>query len=122
MQNRIHIEGIKLYGYHGCLEEESKIGGNYIIDVYMTVDFMDSAVHDDLSKTVDYCDIYEIAKRQMAVRSKLIEQVCMRIFNETAAKFPQLNSLKVKITKLLPPMNGNVEKVSVEMEEEFKRK
>lgn len=122
MQNRIHIEGIKLYGYHGCLEEESRIGGNYIVDVYMTVDFMDSALTDDLSKTVDYCDIYDIAKKQMSVRSKLIEQVCKRIFDEVATKFPQLQSLKVKITKLLPPMNGNVEKVSVEIEEDLRKK
>jgi 7,8-dihydroneopterin aldolase/epimerase/oxygenase len=117
MKNKINIEGIKLYGYHGCLDEEGKIGGNYIVDVYVVTDFLESAIEDDLSKTIDYCDIYEIAKTEMSVRSKLIEQVCKRIFDKVQQKFPQITALRVKVTKLLPPMNGNVEKVSVEIQE-----
>jgi dihydroneopterin aldolase len=117
MVNHINIEGIKLYAYHGCLEEEAKIGGNYIVDVYMTVDFSEAANTDDLRKTVDYCAIYEISKKEMAVRSKLIEEVCQRIFKTIRSAFPQLQTLHVKVTKLLPPMNGDVEKVSVEIKD-----
>jgi dihydroneopterin aldolase len=117
MVNHINIEGIKLYAYHGCLEEEAKIGGNYIVDVYMTVDFSEAAKTDDLTKTVDYCAIFEISKKEMAVRSKLIEEVCQRIFKNIRSTFPQLQTLHVKVTKLLPPMNGDVEKVSVEMKD-----
>lgn len=113
--NTINIEGIRLYAYHGCLDEEAKIGGNYIVDVYMTTDFSESAKTDDLSKTIDYCAIYEISKKEMAVRSKLIEQVCDRIFNSIKKQFPSIITLHVKLTKLMPPMNGDVEKVSVEM-------
>lgn len=115
MINRINIEGIKLYAFHGCLEEEAKIGANYIVDVYMTTDFSKAALSDELEETVDYCAIYEISKKQMAIRSKLIEHVCKRIFDEVAL-FKTITSLKVRVTKFNPPMNGNVEKVSVEME------
>lgn len=117
MKNIINIEGIKLYAYHGCLEEEAKIGANYMVDVFMETNFTEAAESDDLSLTIDYCAIYEIAKKQMAIRSKLIEQVCMRIFDEVKERYPEIIKLKVKVTKLLPPMNGNVEKVSVVMEE-----
>ncbi len=117
MINRINIEGIKLYAYHGCLDEEAKIGANYIVDVYITTNFSSAAVSDDLNETIDYCAIYEISKKQMALRSKLIEQVCKRIFDNITADFKTISVLKVKVTKLLPPMNGNVEKVSVEMED-----
>lgn len=116
MINRINIEGIKLYAFHGCLEEEAKIGANYSVDVYITTDFSKAAASDDLHDTIDYCAIYEISKKQMAVRSKLIEQVCKRIFDEIVSEFKTITSLKVKITKFSPPMNGNVEQVSVEME------
>ena len=61
----INIEGIKLYAYHGCLEEEAKVGGNYIVDVYITTDFTEAAKTDDLSKTIDYCAVYEITKAEM---------------------------------------------------------
>jgi dihydroneopterin aldolase len=119
MTHHINIEGIKLYGYHGCLEEEGRVGAHYIVDVYMTTDFSEAAHTDDLSKTIDYCAIYEIAKAQIAIRNKLIEVVCDRIFRNIQEDFPQLKSLHVKLTKLLPPMNGNVEKVSVEMKDLF---
>lgn len=116
MINRINIEGIKLYAYHGCLDEEAKIGANYIVDVYITIDFSSAAKSDDLNETIDYCAIYEISKKQMAIRSKLIEQVCERIYSNILSDFKTIQSLRVKVTKLLPPMNGNVEKVSVEIE------
>ena len=116
MEHKINIEGIKLYAYHGCLEEEAKIGGNYIVDVYMTTDFSEAAKTDDLTKTIDYCTVYEIAKAEMAIRSKLIEQVGQRIFDKLRSEFKTLKTVRVKITKLVPPMNGDVDKVSIEIE------
>ncbi len=115
MTQHINIEGINLYGYHGCLEEEGKIGGNYIVDVYMTTDFTEAAATDDLNKTIDYCTVYEIAKAEVAVRSKLIEPVADRIYKRLRAELPSLKTLHVKLTKLLPPIGGDVEKVSVEI-------
>jgi len=115
MKHFINIEGIELYAFHGCLEEESKIGGNYTVDVYMETDFTEAANLDDLSKTIDYCSIYEISKQEMNKRSNLIEQVCQRIYNQILKTHPSILSLKVKLTKHSPPMNGNVKKVSVEI-------
>ncbi|WP_317899662.1 dihydroneopterin aldolase [Aurantibacillus circumpalustris] len=117
MTHSINIEGIKLYGFHGCLEEEAKIGGNYIVDVYLTTDFSKAAKTDDLNETLDYCTVYEISKAEMAIRSKLIEQVCERIYTKIKGAFPTLKTLHVRVTKLVPPMNGNVEKVSVEIKD-----
>jgi len=113
----INIEGINIYAYHGCLEEEAKIGGNYIIDVYITTDFSEAAKTDELSKTIDYCTVYEICKKEMAIRNKLIEPVCQRVFSSLRKEFSNILHLHVKLTKLLPPINGNVEKVSVEIKE-----
>lgn len=117
MTHAINIEGINLYSFHGCLEEEARIGGNYIVDVYMTTDFSEAAKTDDLTKTIDYCTVYEISKAEMEIRSKLIEQVCERIYTKIKAEFSSIKTLHVKITKLLPPMNGNVDKVSVEIKD-----
>lgn len=113
MTHTITIEGIKLYAYHGCLEEEARIGANYIVDVSMITDFSEAAITDDLIKTIDYCAVYEICKAEMAIRSKLIEQVADRIFKNIKNSFTNIFTLEVKVTKLLPPMNGNVEQVSV---------
>ena len=117
MTNYITIEGINLYAYHGCLEEEGRVGGEYIVDVYMKTDFMEAAVKDDLTLTIDYCAVFEICKTEMAIRAKLIEHVGKRIIDKLKINFPQLIHTKVKITKLLPPMNGPVDKVSVILED-----
>jgi|ERR1700756_783052 len=116
MTNLIAVEGINVYAYHGCLEEEGLIGGNYIVDVYMHTDFTEAAKTDDLSKTIDYCAIYEIAKKEMAIRSKLIEDVAMRIHVAILNNFTRVQKARVRVTKLKPPMNGNVDKVYVEIE------
>ncbi|MGZ3862631.1 MAG: dihydroneopterin aldolase [Bacteroidia bacterium] len=116
MGHKIAVEGIKVYAYHGCLDEEARIGGHYIVDVYMETDFTKAAQTDDLALTVDYCTVYEIAKKEMAIRAKLIETVAERIHKNVLKTFPMVSKTRVKLTKLSPPMNGNVEKVYVEVE------
>jgi dihydroneopterin aldolase len=116
MNHTIAVEGIKLYAYHGCLEEEALIGGQYIVDIYMKTDFSEAAKTDELAQTIDYCAVYEIAKAEMAIRSKLIEQVVERIHVRLMKEFSLIQQARVRITKLNPPMNGNVEKVYVEIE------
>jgi dihydroneopterin aldolase len=116
MKNHITIEGMRLYAYHGCLEEEGKIGAEYVVDVYMQTDFMEAAIKDDLNLTIDYCTVFNICREEMAIRSKLIEHVCKRIYDKLKLTFPQLVYTKVVVNKLLPPMHGPVDKVSVAIE------
>ena len=111
--HKIILEGIKLYAYHGCLKEESIIGGNFIVDISMDTDFSIAAQTDKLNQTIDYVIVYEIVKTQMAIRSNLIEQVGQRIINALKKEFVNIKRLEVKVTKLNPPMYGNVEKVSI---------
>lgn len=111
--HQITVEGINVYAYHGCLDEEGLIGTNYTVDVIMETDFTEAAQTDDLNKTIDYVVVYQIVKKQMAIRSKLIEQVGQRIVDELKATFAGIHKLEVKVTKLNPPMNGNVNRVSI---------
>ena len=109
----ILVEGIKLYAYHGCLKEEALIGGNYIVDVSIDADLSKPSKSDKLNDTVDYVTVYEIVKKEMSVRSKLIEHVAKRIHNKLKIKFPKVETIIVKVTKLNPPIPGEVEKVSI---------
>jgi dihydroneopterin aldolase len=108
----IKVSGIRLHGFHGCLPEEAKIGGEFRVDVIIDADFSAAEKSDQLADTIDYCVIYDIVKAEMAIRSKLIEEVCRRILDKFIARFPHCG-FEVNITKLRPPMNGDVESVSV---------
>lgn len=116
MKHTIEVNGIKLYAFHGCLPEESKIGGNYIVDLTITTDFTGAAITDELIKTVDYVVVNQIVKEEMKVPSKLIEHVGQRIVNRIKQEVKNVDALRVKVTKVCPPINGDVDNVAIIIE------
>ncbi len=112
---RIDVENIRLYAYHGCLEEEGKIGTDYRLDISVWADLSQAAESDHLSDTVDYVVINRIAAEEMAVRSKLLEHVAKRILDRLLTELPMVHKVKVKVSKLMPPINGDVESVGVSL-------
>ncbi len=109
----IIIGPIRVYAYHGCLPEEGKIGGEYSVVIKVTADFYKAEKNDELSSTVDYCDVHEIVVREMKVRSKLIEHVAARIAEALKNELPLIEEVEVSLTKMTPPMNGDVDQVCV---------
>ena len=116
MKHKIEVNGIQLYAFHGCLEEEARIGGKYEVDVCITTDFSEAAATDDLSKTVDYVAVNSIVAEEMAIRSKLIEHVGQRILNRMLQEINGLIGYSIKVTKICPPINGDVENVAIIIE------
>jgi dihydroneopterin aldolase len=117
MKHTIEVNGIKLYAFHGCLPEEGKIGGNYVVDVTLTTDFSKAAKTDELIETIDYVDINLIVKEEMAIRSKLIEHVGQRIYDRIYKEIQNIEKLKIKVTKICPPINGDVNDVAIIIED-----
>jgi dihydroneopterin aldolase len=114
--HKIHLDSIQLYAYHGCLTEEALIGSNYTVDVMMETDFTEAAKTDDLTKTIDYCVVFNIVKEEMSIRANLLENVALRIVKRLKDQLNDLYKVTVTVTKLNPPMNGNVKGVSIIVE------
>ena len=117
MRHIIEVNGIKCYAHHGCLPEETAIGGHYIVDIEMYTNFSIAAREDDLSQTIDYVKVNKIVVAEMAIPSKLIEHVGQRIVNHLKAELHTIELLRVKIVKLSPPINGDVDNVAIIIEE-----
>lgn len=117
MKNLIEVSGIEVFAYHGCMNEESVLGGKYIVDAKLTTDFSESAQSDELSDTIDYVQVRNIVVEEMAIRSKLIEHVAHRIMTRFKSEFKTLISARVKVRKLNPPIQGVVKEVAVIIEE-----
>ncbi len=109
----IKVNNIKVYAYHGCLEEEAKIGSWYRVDVEVKANLKKSSRTDDLSDTVDYVHLNHIVKEEMNVRSKLLEEVAQRILNRFFKEIKLLRKATVAVSKINPPIGGNVEEVVV---------
>jgi dihydroneopterin aldolase len=115
--NKIQVNGIRSYAFHGCLEQETKIGGNYITNIEVVYNFENAAINDDLSKTVDYVNIKEIVELEMSKSAKLIETIAYRIITSIKTQFPKVEKCKVEIQKINPPIDGDVNYVAVIVEE-----
>lgn len=111
----IKISNIRVYAYHGCLVEEGKIGSDYRIDLSVKTNLKPSAKTDQLTDTVDYVHLNKIVKEEMAVRTKLLETVTDLILDRILIELPLVNKVKIKVSKLNPPIGGNVEMVSIIM-------
>jgi dihydroneopterin aldolase len=111
----INIKNIRVYAYHGCLLEEGKIGSDYRIDLSIKANLKKSSLTDDLNDTVDYVHLNRIVKEEMGVRTKLLEKVASKIIERILFEIPLVDKVKVKVSKLNPPIGGNVEMVTIEM-------
>lgn len=111
----IRLKNIRLFANHGCLNEEEKIGSNYLVNLKVKADLQQAAETDRLSETVDYVHLHNIVKEEMAIRSKLLEHVGRRILERIFVELPQVSKATVSVAKLNPPIGGDVEEVSVSM-------
>ena len=109
----IHLKNIRTFSYHGCLTEESKIGSDYLVDLKIKANLKKSAESDNLADTVDYVHLNRIVKEEMAIRAKLLENVAQRIIDRVFKEIPLVTYVKVAVSKCNPPINGDVEKVSI---------
>src|SRR5688572_21382358 len=106
MKNSVEVSGIEVFAYHGCMEEEAKLGGKFIVDIEIDTDFMKAAESDQLIDTIDYARVREIVVEEMAIRSKLIEHVGYRILKRFRREFKNMNTARIKVRKINPPING----------------
>ena len=112
----IAVEGLQFYSHHGFHKEERVLGGKYMVDIYMKLNIDEAAATDDLKKTVNYEEIYQLTKAEMEVHAKLIEHVCKRILDKVKEKYTKVEYVKVRVSKHSPPLKGQVERVYVELE------
>ena len=112
---KIEVNGLRFYAHHGCMEQETIIGGNYQVDVVITADLEPSAESDSLIDTVDYCAVHKIVAKEMAIPSKLIEHVGKRIVNSLKSELTSALEVEVKVTKFSPPIDGDCASVAVKI-------
>ena len=113
----IKLTNIRTFSFHGCLEEEAKIGSNYRVDLTIKTNLEPSAKTDELTDTVDYVDLNRIVVEEMAIRAKLLEHVAKRIIDRVLKELLMVTKIKVEVTKLNPPIGGDVEGVTIIMKQ-----
>ena len=113
----ITLKNIRTYSYHGCLIEEGKIGSDYSVDLEIKTDLKKSCLSDDLKDTVDYVVLNKMVVEEMAIRAHLLEHVGQRIITRIFKEIPTITRILLAVSKLNPPIGGDVEAVTITLEE-----
>lgn len=117
----IKVENIRVFAYHGCLKEETKIGSDYRVDLQVEANLQASAKSDKLSDTVDYVFLNRIIKEEMNIASHLLETVAKRILNRIFNEDKLVKKATVWVSKLNPPIGGDVGRVTIKMTDKRKK-
>lgn len=111
----IALEGMHFYAYHGFYPEEQVLGNNFIVDVYVNLIVNVGGTTDNLEQTVNYETIYLICQAEMKKKRKLLEKLSQAIGERIMNFFDDVESVRVKVRKLNPPLGGRVDSASVEV-------
>lgn len=116
MTGIIELENMEFFAYHGCFAAERKVGNKFDVYVRIVYDCTAAAATDDINRALNYQTAYKIIKEQIFIPSNLLEHLAHRIVNELYKNFPQTESIRIKISKLNPPLGGKIGATSLSLE------
>jgi len=113
MNSNIFLKGLEFYSFHGVSLQERAVGNTFLVDVTIECDLSKASLSDDLNDTIDYSKVFELVKLEMEIPSSLLEHVGGRILRGILQQFEQATSVEVKVSKVNPPIGGQVEKLGI---------
>lgn len=117
--DRIIMENMGFYGYHGVLPEEKTLGQKFFVDASLYLPLKNAGETDDLNDSVNYKEVYELIK-EIVTNQKfdLLEGLAEKICGEIFAVYPAIQKLRIKVKKPEAPVSGLFDYFGVEIERE----
>lgn len=115
MSSKIFLRNVRFHAFHGVLPQERIVGNDYLVNLVLDYDFSSAMKTDDLQGTLNYAEVYQKVREEMAVPSKLLEHVAGRIAHRLFSDFPEIQKLQLSITKVNPPMGADSDGAGVEV-------
>ncbi|MCM3719852.1 dihydroneopterin aldolase [Fictibacillus phosphorivorans] len=114
--DKMYVNGMKFYGYHGVFMEEQKLGQRFNVDVTLSMDLSKAGLTDELDQTVNYGEVYDAIKEIVEGEPvKLLESLAESIAATLLSKFTLVEETTVKVIKPDPPIPGHYDSVAVEI-------
>ena len=111
--DRIVLEDMRFYGFHGVNPEERVQGQEYLVDLAVEMDLSLAGRSDRLEDTVSYAHIFRTVKDVMEGEPRnLLEAAAQSITEKILADFP-VDSVSVRVKKPHPPIRGAVLEIAI---------
>ncbi len=121
MADRITLTGLELYGYHGVFPDEKRDGQRFVVDITIWLDVTAAAAADDLTRTVNYGELAELASVIVTGPPRdLIEAVAAEIADEIMRRYP-VHAAEVTVHKPSAPIPLTFADVSVTVRRSIRR-
>ncbi len=115
MNAKVGLEEMRFKAYHGYYAEEGRVGGEYLLSVWIDYYTNKKTAEDDLDEVIDYEELYEICAAVMAEPKKLIETVTQELREKILEKWSSIEALKIILKKLNPPLTGPTNAATFEL-------
>ncbi len=114
--DRIQLDGMQFYAYHGLFPEENRLGQLFTVDVELFLSLSMAGKSDDVQETVDYARVMQTVRGIMEGEPRrLVERLAEEIAQKTLADFPLVQGVRVRVAKPHPPIPGHYRQVAVEI-------
>ena len=118
----IYLKNVRCYCFHGCLKEESIIGSEYLVNLWAKGALGKAPLTDKIDDAIDYVFLNKVIVEEMSIPSKLLETVAERILNRALNEDNRIQKITVSVSKICPPINGDVESVAVKLSKKRENK
>lgn len=104
--DKIRIEKIHAFGYHGVLPEEKERGQNFYVSLTLSLDLKPAGTSDDLTQTVNYAEVVVRVVEIVSAKPgfNLIEALAEKIAENLLREFDLIQRLDVAIHKPEAPI------------------
>lgn len=114
--DKIFINNMQFYGYHGVYPEETKLGQRFYVTIIIESDLKKASQSDDVNDTIDYGLVYERVQCIMEGEPrKLLEKLAEEMTEDLLQNFSLAETVTAKIVKPNPPIHGLYDSVAVEI-------
>ena len=117
--DKIIINGLKIFAYHGVNPEEKRDGQDFILDITCYTDYSDALISDDLNQTVSYAKIIKTVTKAFTKQSyDLIEAAANAVVNAVFCDYEKIKKIDITLKKPQAPIKANFNWVAVEFTRE----
>jgi dihydroneopterin aldolase len=115
MTDRILLEGMAFYGYHGALPEEQAQGQVFTVDVAVEADLHRAGHTDALADALDYRELYARVREVMTGEPhRLLEAVAEAIAHRLL-EIERVQAVTVRVSKPHVRLGGPLRHAAVEV-------
>ncbi|SHK07180.1 dihydroneopterin aldolase [Tepidibacter formicigenes] len=114
--DKIILNNLGFYGYHGVFKEENVLGQKFFIDIELYLDLKKAGQTDDVNESVSYAQVYDLVKNICEnEKYNLLEALCENISKQIFNEFNLVKEIMVRVKKPEAPVNGMFDYFGVEI-------